>query len=804
MSMDPAHFPSTEASNSELVLKRNSNDVGWDYGVIVDVKNKDRLRCILCGNPYTGGVNRMKKHIDQVKGDVAACTKASKEDILKCKKALDETIAKKKEKKQGGINLREEVNIVHEEGRRERKINGVCSMSAGVSGLVDVQPLAQDLVPKTGVNRYTEINPGSSDTTTSGFKKVKQPNIKDAIWKKRSHDVSQYLARWVYEAGIPFHAIDNDGFKRFVEAVGQFGPGYEPPSQYQLREPLLKEEMDRTKKLLKRQEEEWALTGCSIMTDAWTDRKRRSIMNLCVNCKQGTCFLSSKEDSEASHMGVYIFEYVDKFIKDIGAQNVVQVVKDNASNNMAAADLLKIKRPNIFWTSCGTHTINLMLEGIGKQSKFKGIIDKAKAFTIFVYAHHNTLAMMRKYTKRRDIVRPGVTRFVTAFLTLQSLMEKKQELRAMFSGEAWDKSKWAKSPKGKTTFATVMSTAFWNGVTLCLKVFGPLVIVLRLVDGDRKPTMGFVYGELKNAKEEIKGAYKQVETNYWPILDVIDGKAKGRLDSALHLTGYFLNPFYFYKDHTIQDDPIIMDGVLTCVCVEAFFLDDVNVQDEVINRELLKYKNKEGGFGRPLATMGCATNNDSYDPGWIVEGGDVDEEDPVSRLTWEMIGEATGVDEALQPRRTTRNVGVRELHEEDFLSEDDPEKEVDEDFEFESDGDQEWASEHCSAPFRAPELWDCQSHADIDERTDIWSLGCTLFAIMYGASPFEYALGESGGSLQLAIVNGQVKWPAGPNPPYPEALHKFVTWMLQPQATVRPRIDDIIIHVDKLISKFST
>ncbi|XP_042017729.1 probable serine/threonine-protein kinase DDB_G0291350 [Salvia splendens] len=116
---------------------------------------------------------------------------------------------------------------------------------------------------------------------------------------------------------------------------------------------------------------------------------------------------------------------------------------------------------------------------------------------------------------------------------------------------------------------------------------------------------------------------------------------------------------------------------------------------------------------------------------------------------------------------------------------------------------QEWASEHCSAPFRAPELWDCPSHADIDERTDIWSLGCTLFAIMYGESPFEYALGESGGSLQLAIVNAQVKWPAGPNLPYPDALHQFVKWMLQPQATVRPCIDDIIIHVEKLVAKFS-
>ncbi|KAK4354324.1 hypothetical protein RND71_026518 [Anisodus tanguticus] len=49
---------------------------------------------------------------------------------------------------------------------------------------------------------------------------------------------------------------------------------------------------------------------------------------------------------------------------------------------------------------------------------------------------------------------------------------------------------------------------------------------------------------------------------------------------------------------------------------------------------------------------------------------------------------------------------------------------------------QEWAYEHFSAPFRAPELWDCPSKCDIDEGTDSWSLGCTLFALMYGVSPF--------------------------------------------------------------------
>ncbi|KAG1364332.1 putative serine/threonine-protein kinase [Cocos nucifera] len=117
---------------------------------------------------------------------------------------------------------------------------------------------------------------------------------------------------------------------------------------------------------------------------------------------------------------------------------------------------------------------------------------------------------------------------------------------------------------------------------------------------------------------------------------------------------------------------------------------------------------------------------------------------------------------------------------------------------------QEWAAEHCSAPFRAPDLWDCPSHANIDERTDIWSLGCTLYAIMYGSSPFEYVLGESGGSLQLAVMNAQIKWPSGPDPAYPEPLRQFVVWMLQPQPAIRPNIDDIIFHVDKLISKHSS
>jgi len=78
----------------------------------------------------------------------------------------------------------------------------------------------------------------------------------------------------------------------------------------------------------------------------------------------------------------------------------------------------------------------------------------------------------------------------------------------------------------------------------------------------------------------------------------------------------------------------------------------------------------------------------------------------------------------------------------------------------------------------------------------------TLIPCRYNVSPFEDALGESEGSLQLAIVNGQLKWPAGHNPPYPDELRKFVIWMLQPQPAMRPHIGDVVLHVDKLIAKY--
>src|SRR5271169_4738922 len=76
---------------------------------------------------------------------------------------------------------------------------------------------------------------------------------------------------------------------------------------------------------------------------------------------------------------------------------------------------------------------------------------------------------------------------------------------------------------------------------------------------------------------------------------------------------------------------------------------------------------------------------------------------------------------------------------------------------------QDQAAEHSTMPYRAPELFDVKTGSTIDTKVDIWSLGCTLFALLYGYSPFEPPTESSlvGDSIALAVTQGQFKFPEG-------------------------------------------
>ncbi|XP_049846268.1 serine/threonine-protein kinase 16 [Schistocerca gregaria] len=111
---------------------------------------------------------------------------------------------------------------------------------------------------------------------------------------------------------------------------------------------------------------------------------------------------------------------------------------------------------------------------------------------------------------------------------------------------------------------------------------------------------------------------------------------------------------------------------------------------------------------------------------------------------------------------------------------------------------QDTAGEMCSMPYRAPELFNVESYCMVDERTDIWSLGCVLYAMCFFKSPFDVVY-ERGDSVALAVISGTVSFPD--NSPYDQDLHDLILYMLKVNPMERPYIYSVIEKTHDVISK---
>ncbi|XP_057450420.1 uncharacterized protein LOC130742148 [Lotus japonicus] len=564
-------------------------DIGWKFCKPLDPNDTSQCVCNFCSKVTKGGITRMKEHLMGKKGNVAPCHKCPKE-------VRDELWGYLNEKKQKDSEAYARVRLdlldeICDRGDSDEER----AFDEGRSEIAAMRDKGKKKVPKGQLDLY--LRKPESAITRNRVEKLKQASIREACDKEATARVHQYIARFWYQAGLSFNMIKLESFQDMLAAIGSFGPHLKAPSFHDIRVPLLTKEVEYTEELLKGQKEQWGRFGCSIMSDAWTDRKGRSIINFMVNCSAGTMFLKSIDSSDFVKTGEKLFELLDSIIDEIGEDKVVQVITDNGSSYVRAGKLLQEKRPNLYWTPCAAHCVDLILEDIGKIPLIKKTIGKAIYLVGFIYGHSSTLSLLRFYTDKRELVRHVVTRFATSYLTLERLQQERSHLKKMFVSDDWTNNNLSKETKGRQATKIVFSTAFWNTVSYILLIMGPLVEVLRKADSERKPSMGYTYEAMDKAKEAIKKSFQGNESKYLKIWEIIDGRWTCQLHQPLHAAGHYLNPEFYYSNPDLEFDYEVTKGLYDCI---DRLIPSVEIRRKILE-ELPLYKTGTGMFGEPFA-----------------------------------------------------------------------------------------------------------------------------------------------------------------------------------------------------------
>ncbi|XP_062027647.1 uncharacterized protein LOC133743660 isoform X3 [Rosa rugosa] len=120
----------------------------------------------------------------------------------------------------------------------------------------------------------------------------------------------------------------------------------------------------------------------------------------------------------------------------------------------------------------------------------------------------------------------------------------------MFNSKKWIEGPFVKSHEAIQVRAIVLfQSNFWSDVAFCVKGVLPLVCVLREVDSELRPAMGYIYELMDAAKEKIAFSLKRNPRHYQPIWNKIDARWTPQLHQPLHAAGYYLNPQFHYEEN---------------------------------------------------------------------------------------------------------------------------------------------------------------------------------------------------------------------------------------------------------------
>ncbi|WZZ77530.1 hypothetical protein YC2023_098102 [Brassica napus] len=366
------------------------------------------------------------------------------------------------------------------------------------------------ITERTEQNRKKTLICDFCQKESGGLSDPTQPSIKASIQsKEKVHDADMAVALWFYDACIPMNAVNSPFFPVMLSKAASLG----------------------------HVRSTWASTGCTLMGDGWKDTRKRPLINFLVYCLKGVTFIKSVDASDVYTNAENLCNLFAEMVEMVGSENVVHLVTDNAPNYKASGRLLAERYPNISWSPCAAHCMNLILEDVGNMPNVK---EKRQGW--------------------REIIRPGETRFATTFIALQSAYAHKDDLQALVVDQEF--RQFLKTEKARYVKAVVLDENMWEHCLLIVRIMAPMICLLRVCDTDEKPSLPYVYEGMYRARLGIKKIFGKKKELYKPYTRIIKNRWDRMLRHDLHAAAYFFNPAFMYDQKNFSKKPEILKAML--------------------------------------------------------------------------------------------------------------------------------------------------------------------------------------------------------------------------------------------------
>ncbi|XP_013607877.1 PREDICTED: uncharacterized protein LOC106314569 [Brassica oleracea var. oleracea] len=259
--------------------------------------------------------------------------------------------------------------------------------------------------------------------------------------------------------------------------------------------------------------------------------------------------------------GEVIAEMIIECIKEVGHENVVQVLTDNASNCVKAGALILSKFPTIFWTPFVVHTLNLALKNIcahvyNTRSNeevydacywIKSISEDATWIKNFIMNHGVRLVMFTEHCDLK-LLTIASTRFASTVVMPKRFKKIKTGLQQMVISPKWDDYKDDGVERASTVKKKILDEMLWDEIDYALSFTLPIYNVIRAADTD-KPSLHLVYEWWESMIQTVKKFIfrkerKELEDDsvFWNAVQSILTSRWSKSNTPLHCMAHSLNP----------------------------------------------------------------------------------------------------------------------------------------------------------------------------------------------------------------------------------------------------------------------